>query len=152
MSKKQSINQLPSGGLGLSRNEWEQSHFKTDLNYTVFGTGYEGGYDVVFQEEKVWSIERQWNREAAVTPDEVEAESKTLIPTDHQLVKTYHPDGRPETVVNLYRSEWLKNRFNSESSMMGNWWTGGEPGNFTVQYNIYDYGVSRMLIAIGNNP
>jgi hypothetical protein len=141
MSEKQNTNQLPSGGLGLSQNEWEQSHFKSDLNYTVIGTAYERGYDVVFQEGKVWSIQRQWNKEAAVTPDEAEAESKTLIPLDSQLIQTYSAADRPETNVNLYTSEWLKYRFNAESS-----------GNFTIQYTISDYGISRMMITLGNNP
>lgn len=141
MSENQSANQRLSGGLGLSQNEWEQFHYRSDLNYSVVGTAYEGGYDVVFQEGKVWSIQRQWSSEEAVTPEVAEAESKNLIPADSQLIETYHPAGRPETVVHLYRSEWLKPRFSAESS-----------GDFTVQYNAGNQGVSRLVITLGNNP
>lgn len=147
-----STSSFVSGGLGLSQVDWEKVHTKTDLDYIAMGTGYDRIYDVVFQESNVWYIERQWSTDNPVTPDVIKVESQGLIPADSQLVETYSPEGRPETIVNLYMSESLKSRFNSENSVTGNWWTGGESGNFTVQYNQYDYGVTRMIIALGNNP
>jgi hypothetical protein len=77
----------------------------------------------------------------------VEAESKSLIPPDSQLVETYSPDGRPETIVNLYMSESLKSRFQTPEL-----WNGGDPGQFIVFYDLFDFGVSRMVINAGNNP
>lgn len=139
MAEKQ--NHYPSGGLGLSQPEWEQSHYKSDLNYTVVGVAYERGYDVLFQEGKVWSIQRQWNKEEPVTPAQAEAESKILIPTDSRLIQTYNPPGRPETIINHYTSDWLKNRFNPQNS-----------GAFTVQYTASGQGVSRLIITLGDNP
>jgi hypothetical protein len=138
-----------SGGLGLSQSDWEKTHFKADLGYLAIGTGYDGKYDVMFRESNIWYIERQWSMNNAVTSDVVMAESQGLIPTDSQFIKTYSPEGRPETVVNLYFSESLKSRFNSEDFDS---WIGGESGNFTVQYNQYEYGITRMIIALGNNP
>ena len=145
-------NGYSSGGLGLSRLDWEQKHTETSLDYQPIGTGYDNKYDVMFQVGNVWYIERQWNTNDFVTVDEVKIESQNLIPLDSQLIETYNPEGRPETVVNLYFSESLKNRFKNEDSLFGNWWTGGESGNFTVQYNVYDGEVGRMIISIGNNP
>jgi hypothetical protein len=139
-----------SGGLGLSQAEWEKRHVLTGKD--VFGSIYDGEYIVAFQVGNVWYIERQWTAENAVMPEVVEADNRTLIPNDSQLVNTYSPEGRPETVVNLYFSESLKDRFRSEDSLTGDWWVGGQPGNFAVQYNLYDFGVTRMIIAIGNNP
>ncbi len=135
-----------SGGLGLSQSDWEKTHSKTDLDYLAIGTGYDGKYDVMFRESNIWYIERMWDMSNAVTPDFVMAESQDLIPADSQFIKTYNPEGRPETVVNLYFSESLNSRFTSED------FVGGEPGNFTVQYNQYEYGITRMIIALGNNP
>ncbi len=141
-----------SGGLGLSQLDWAQGHIETSLDYQVIGTGYDNKYDVMFQAGNVWVIERQWGSNELPLIDVVEAESKTLIPSDSQFIETYSPIGRPETTVNLYFSESLKSRFKNEDSSFGNWWTGGEPGNFTVQYNVYDGRVGRMIIGIGNNP
>lgn len=140
-----------SGGLGLAKNEWENAHELTGDD--VFGAIYDEKYIVAFQVDTVWYIEQQWTTENALTPEEVEAESQNLIPADSILVETYSPEGTPETIVNLYFSESLKTRFNDEDSSFGSWWTGGEPGNFTVQYNQYEgIGITRMIIALGNNP
>lgn len=140
------VETFDSGGLGLSKTEWEQVHTETELDYAPVGTGYDGKYDVVFQEGNVWFIERQWRTDDAITPDVVELESQNLIPVDSQLIETYSPEGRPETIVNLYLSESLKSRFSTDL------WIGGEPGNFTVQYNVYDGKVTRLIITTGNNP
>lgn len=141
-----------SGGLGLSQSDWEKNHTETALDYMTMGTGYDYKYDVMFQAGNVWGIERQWSTSEFASTDEVEAESQTLIPTDSQFIETYSPDGRPETIVNLYFSESLKSRFKDGDSLFGSWWAGGEPGNFIVLYNVYDGEVGRMIIAIGNNP
>jgi len=135
------------GGLGLSQAEWEQVHVQSELTYPPLGIAYDGVYDVIFQEGNVWYIERQWTPETAATPEMVEAESRGLIPPDSQLIQTYSPEGRPETIVSLYMSESLKSRFQTPEL-----WSGGEPGQFIVFYDLYDFGVGRMVINAGNNP
>lgn len=131
-----------SGGLGLQKADFEASHTKTGTD--IMGAIYDNNLIVSFQSDRVWYIERQWGSDAPVTHEDVEVLSATLIPTDSVLVETYNPDGRPETTVNLYMSESLKSRFGE--------WIGGEAGNFTIQYNTYDGAVTRLIIAIGNNP
>jgi len=133
-----------SGGLGLSKSDWERKHSVTGLDFGTMGTGYDHKYDVMFQVGNVWYIESQWSANNAVTVDVIKAEVQNLIPADNKFIKTYSPEGRSETIVNLYYSESLKNRFNQ--------WVGGDPGNFIVMYNKWDYGITRMIIAIGNNP
>lgn len=135
---------VESGGLGLARSEWEVGHTPQDpTHYAPLWTGYDGLYDVAFQEEMVWLIDAQWAE--PLTVDEVETLSQVLIPADSQLIETYSPEGRPETTVHLYMSDFLKGQFAGEV------WIGGEPGNFTVQYNVFDGGVGRLVVTTGNN-
>lgn len=134
----------------MSRSDWESNHAKTDLDYQPMGQGYDNKYGVMFQVGNVWFIERQWGNNRA-DMDAVEIESKGLIPSDSDYIETYSPEGSPEIIVNLYHSESLKDRFKDEDSFSG-WWTGGEPGDFTIIYNVYDGLVGRMIIATGNNP
>ena len=142
-----------SGGLGLSKADWDSSHTETNLDYQPFGTGYDNIYDVAFQIGNVWYIDRQWDTNNFVTLDVAEIVGQSLIPADSQLVETYSPEGIPEIIVNLYFSESLKSRFrNEDETLFGNWWFGGEPGNFIVSYSVYDGEVARMVIGIGNNP
>lgn len=133
-----------SGGLGLSKEDWEVQHTQTGSD--IFGPIYDNQYIVSFRDNKIWYIERQWSSVNAVSPQDVEAESSTLLPNDSQLVTVYNPSGRPETTVRLYISEALKDRFAEDD------FVGGEPGNFTVQYNTFDNQVTRMIISLGNNP
>ena len=68
------------GGLGLLRVEWEQQHRLEDPTYyTPLYTGYDGLYDVAFEEERVWIIDAQF--EAPPTLVEAEAMSQMFIPT-----------------------------------------------------------------------
>jgi hypothetical protein len=138
---------LPSGGLGLSKPEWEQ----------IYGPGaptdrpdffwYQGGtYLVGFQEGNISYIERQWPPENAVPVDEARRQSGALIPGDSQNLQSGSPEGRADLIVDLYSSPWLVSRFS------GGVWAGGQPGNFTVTFNVYEPGVTRMAISLGNNP
>ena len=133
-----------SGGLGLAKAAWEKEHRETGKD--ILGPIYDERYIIIFIGNNIQYIERQWSTNNSVTSEAVETESKNLIPADSQLIETYSPEGRPETIVNLYLSESLKSRFDAD------WWIGGEPGNFTVQYNVLDGKVTRMIIATGNNP
>jgi hypothetical protein len=133
-----------SGGLGLSKEEWESQHMQTGSD--ILGPVYDDQYIVGFRGNRIWYIERQWSSANAVSPQEVEKVSNTLLPGDSQLVTVYNPSGRPETTVRLHMSEALKIRFADDD------FVGGEAGNFTVQYNTFDGQVTRMIIALGDNP
>ena len=136
-----------SGGLGLSREQWEV-FYEEGVPDDVFGFRY-GKYLVAFQADNVWYIECEWSAEDAVSLEDARTEADGLIPVDSQFVGTYSPEGMPELVVDLYMSESLKTRFDSAT---GDWWTGGEPGNFIVVYGVFDDTVRRMVISLGNNP
>lgn len=133
-----------SGGLGLSQAEWERDH--KERGKDLFGVKYDDAYTVIFRKGNVSYIERQWRTSNAVNEAQVVTEIQSLIPGDSELIRTYSPEGRPETTVRLYRSDYLKSRFGSDA------WVGGEPGNFIGQYNKYEHGVTRMIISTGNNP
>jgi len=135
-----------SGGLGLSQPEWEQRYGPGSQSETPGYLWYQGRYLASFQEGNVWYIEQRWGPENAATVDIARAQSSSLIPADSQYIQTYSPEGRPDLVVDLYLSQLLVGRFG------GNVWVGGQPGNFIVAYNVSDFGVTRMVITLGNNP
>jgi hypothetical protein len=137
---------LVSGGLGLSQPEWEQRYGPGSQSETPGYLWYQGQYLVAFQDGNVAYIERRWSPESAASFDDARLQGGELIPTDRQYVQTYNPGGRPDLVTDLYLSPSLISRFG------GNLWVGGQPGNFTVTYNVFDYGVTRMVIQLGNSP
>ena len=116
-----------SGGLGLSEDEWS------------------GDADVTFREGAVWHLEWRFDGEGA-TLEEARRVGSGLIPLDSVLVETYSPEDMPELIVDLYSSEWLRGQFASDV------WIGGEPGEFTVIYGVFDGQVPRVVIGTGNNP
>jgi len=134
-----------SGGLGLTRSEWERSHRPggtSQPGYTVYD---QGKYAVIFVDGQVQHLERSFS-DNGPSLTKARAEGATLIPQDARLVKTYSPDGLPELTVDLYLSQSLKDRFTSAE------WPGGDPGNFTVIYGVYSGKVARIVISLGNNP
>ena len=135
-----------SGGLGLSQQEWEQRYGPGSQSETPGYLWYQGTYLVSFQESNVWYIEQRWSPENAATVDVARAQGAGLIAADSQYIQTYNPEGRPDLVADLYLSQSLISRFS------GDVWVGGQPGNFIVAYNISDFGVTRMVITVGNNP
>lgn len=137
---------LVSGGLGLSQQEWEQRYGPGSASETPGYLWYQGTYLVSFQDGNVWYIEQRWSPENPATVDIARAQAGGLIVADSQYIQTYSPEGRPDLVADLYLSQSLISRFS------GNVWMGGQPGNFTVSYNISDFGVARMVITLGNNP
>lgn len=138
-----------SGGLGEDRTMWEKNHVKTgpnSLGYLALGTPYDRLYDVMFWDTKVWNISIQWDEAEALSLADVRAHINALLPLDSQFVESYGPPGRPETVVDLFYSKSLIDRFPDDS------WPEGEPGNFIVLYHVYDGIVTMTIIATGNFP
>jgi len=135
---------FPSGGLGLSKAEWDQQHTEGDTAYGMVEYD-DGKYSVTFADGNIQYLERVFADDQP-TLDAARAEAQALIPEDSQFLETYSPEGMPEMAVDLYVSESLKERFDDS------WFTGGEPGNFTVIYGVFDDRVPRIVIATGNNP
>jgi endonuclease YncB( thermonuclease family) len=138
-----------SGGLGLSRSDWEIQHTETDpnsLDFTSLGVPYDGRYDVTFQEGNVFHIERQWQPANAVSMESAEQESAALLPRDAVFIRTYTPEGQSDTIVNVYYSESLKSRFLLTT------WSRAQPGAFVVVLYAGLEGVTRMRIGVDDNP
>ena len=101
----------------MSRDRWEAFYGE--------GTGRDMGIwyedctcQMIFQAEKVWSIEREW-KDGPVALKVAREEADGLISVDLRLVHTYTPHGMPELVADLYMSELLKDRFRPEDSLVG---------------------------------
>lgn len=147
---------LQSGGLGILRTEWEARH-GAGTKDPALGYTYDGGYFVLFQNDPagastVWNIEQRFAGDG-ISLEDARAISTLLLPDDRKLIRTYTSAGG--RLVDLYRSEWLKDRFpatmklgDSDFSM----WIEGEPGDFIVLYRAATGKVSSIIVAIGNNP
>jgi len=135
---------FPSGGLGLSRTEWEQQHTPGDT--TLGMVEYDDGrYSVMFTDGKAHYLERVFTDDQPAL-DQARAEAQTLFPHDSQFLETYSPEGMPELIVDLYSSESLKERFDADVFI------GGDPGSFIAIYGVFDGRVPRIVLATGNNP
>ena len=140
---------LNSAGLGQIRAVWEVDRYITAVNYYPSGSVYyvyDNQYDILYADDRVWEIRQSWDADDAFTAEAAETNSRRLIPADSRLVETYSPPDRPNTIVNLYHSRALEHYFYNQG------WPGGIPGDFIVQYDLQDYGVSAMRISLGNNP
>lgn len=140
---------LNSQTIGLFRTEWEKWHGQPEERDN--GLFYENGkYMVVFYEDRISRLERLY-ADNPVTLDAARNESKTFLPQDAKLVGTSTgPDNMP---VDLYKSEALKTYFASVNDP--DFWKGGEPGNFIVQYRKSEKDqnlISAIVITLGNNP
>lgn len=133
-----------SGGLGLSRIDWEHLHGRP-VRDEPFAQYENGSMVATFMDGNLWRLERIWGDFAAVELDVARDGGQRLIPSDARLVRTYSTtDGR---TVDLYKSESLGVRFPDSR------WTGGEAGDFIVLYRIRGDGlVTSLVAATGNNP
>lgn len=139
-----------SGGLGLSRTDWENEHGREILGPNIYENNK---YFVMWDDpENAHHIERTYGDSYPVSLVAARAESKLLIPADSIFVRTYAwRDNRP---VDVYRSTSLIPRI---SPM---WWIGSEAGTFIVLYRFTNYPfrgdgrdrVTSLVIATGNNP
>ena len=134
-----------SGGLGLSKAEWERQHNPDEDSYDI---GYydDGKYLVLFDEDKISEIELMFDR-LDLTLDEARTEAESLIPEDNRSIETYSPDGFPEWTIDVYSSESLIGQYESD------WvWLDSDPGTFSILYEIYEDFVARAVITTGDSP
>lgn len=132
------------GGLGLTEAEWESSHIRTVDD--VVGAVYDSRFIVMFTDGRVAYIEEQWSDVDAIPEADVDANMRPLLPSDAVLLETYSREGRPETFVQVFSSATLAGAFTQDQ------WGAADPGTFTVQYNRRDGRVTRLILALGNNP
>lgn len=128
--------------LGSSLDAWRARYGEPTerFGYQVFGA-----WEILpLPGGQAQHIERTYD--PAVAPAIALADAATLLPVDAVLLRTYSPDGRPETIVDLYHSPTLAAQLPATA------WIGGEPGQFVVLRNEFPEGVSRIVIASGNNP
>jgi hypothetical protein len=116
-----------SGGLGLSRAEWEKAHGQPSRS-SIF-LEYDGGRLVVgLLESNVWHIERVWMRDEAVALDAARDDVKAYLPSDATVTQSIdRGDGR---VIDVYSSSNLSSRFGPTA------WNGGKVGTFTITYKL----------------
>jgi hypothetical protein len=114
-----------SGGLGLTRAEWEKAHGQPSRS-SIF-LEYDSGRLVVgLLEGNIWHIERVWMRNDAVSLDAAREDVGVYLPADATLSQSIdRGDGR---IVDVYTSESLARRFGSTA------WNGGTVGTFSIQF------------------
>jgi len=137
---------IDSGGLGLSRQEWEQAHERAGEGVGSFEE-YADNFSAIFLSDRVWHLEQAYELDE-LTLEEARLSVGNLIPADSERVETYSPEGFPELVVDLYLSQSLAELFDPDL------FTEAEPGNFIVIFGDPDRDgrVSRMVVGLGNNP
>jgi hypothetical protein len=126
-----------SGGLGLTRAEWEQAHGQPTRS-SIF-LEYAGGRLVVgLLEGNVWHVERVWMRGDAVSLEAARDDARAYLPGDATQVQSVdRGDGR---IIDVYSSAVLTNRFGSTA------WNGGKAGTFSIQYR-FRSAADRMVTS-----
>ncbi|MEX1019562.1 MAG: thermonuclease family protein [Litorilinea sp.] len=138
-----------AGGIGLSRADWEAIYAPSDpldLGFTPLGSAYADRYDVIFIQNNVALIERRYPLEDANRLESVNAEVRSLLPTDATLISRYTPPMRPTAIVELYFSPSLTSRFPASA------WSVAQPGALTATYERQNDAVVRLVIALDDNP
>ena len=143
-------NLYESGGIGLSRTEWENLSGIANENSPLAPIYYsykDGKYTVQFAPPKsgnVRYIEYSWGDKNAVNIKDAREESKKFIPKDAKFKKTYVSIS--ESIVDLYESKSLKNRFSKD------YFFDSELGEFIIIYRNQTGKTTSFIIATGNNP
>lgn len=133
-----------SGGLGLSRQEWEQGHGQPSR--TSIFLEYDGGRLIVgLPNENVGHLERVWTPQSAVALDAARSEARAFLPADATLIQSIERgDGR---TVDVYASASLASRFGPNA------WNGGKTGTFSIQYrhrSAEDRRVTSAMFRLGD--
>lgn len=141
-----------SGGLGLSRAEWEKLHGPGGEGMFETEPGRDGhniAYIAAGSNELVGVIAKGYNPEVSI--NKARAEIRTLLPADAQSV-TFNEEGG---TYDTYLSESLRNLVppgttNLYPELNGpDIWNGAEPGTITIKYDGSDTNVVYVLVYIG---
>lgn len=132
-----------TGGLGIDRKTWEERHGKTkDVAGGFATTG--GAIEFRLKEGRIAGV--TWTLNERRPTEEVRALSRDLIPDD-ALLSGASAEAARATVdqPDTYRSRWLAGRFDDKGL-----WDRGEPGTFSVTYNLDDVGlVESFALDLG---
>ena len=125
-----------SGGLGLTREEWERLHGAPSRE-TDEAVEYENGrFVVAFRDGRVARLTRVWGEQSPALLDAARIESRTFLPRDARFVRSRIPtveSGQP--FVDVYSSESLPIPF-PDAPWRATPWTGGEPGNLVAVFRV----------------
>jgi hypothetical protein len=134
-----------SGGLGLDRAEWEQSHgpaVAADSAYVHYKQDEAEVFLNFPQSAPASYIWVRYSTSSAVSIDRARRMAMSLVPIDSILRRTYTPvDGG---VAEAFTSTSFA-RLDEE-------WDGEPKGSFTVWYSAYDGSVSGFTIRTGKGP
>lgn len=136
---------IESGGIGLSRESWEEIHGTGEPGQTVIS--YDGGsYFVGFQDEIVTFIEFGYDNDGA-PGDEAQDAAEALLPDDAELVETFYALGTPAGPSGLlavrYQSDDLEDLLDdSEGSILVLYQETPSPDSFEPN-------VARVSITVG---
>jgi hypothetical protein len=138
---------FPSGGLGLSRAEWE-SIYGPPIGMVNGAARYAADgattLDVIFLDDMVQSID--WQTTQPLTADAAMASGQVLLPADASQTSSYAPPERPEAMVYMYASEALAHHLGGDPK----WWRGGETGTLLLQVDLTPAGVNRLIVSTGS--
>lgn len=142
-----SAGEFPSGGLGLSRAEWE-SMYGPSIGMVNGAARYAADgattLDVIFLDDMVLSID--WQTTQPISADAAMASGQALLPADVSQTSSYAPPERPEAMVYVYASEALAQHLGSDPK----WWRGGETGTLLLQVDLTPAGVNRLFVSTGS--
>ena len=151
------VQQIESGGLGLSISQWEAMHGPPSGDGPN-GTYYEGQkYDVVSFDGPIQRIFVTYGDARPASVEVAQLESKTLIPNDAKLLQSRKISDIDSTVYSdVYRSESLAAVIDALPPVQGSSrpWRGADPGTFEVRiraYEMLDGGVPWVSIALGKD-
>jgi hypothetical protein len=142
-----SAGEFPSGGLGLSRAEWE-SIYGPSIGMVNGAARYAADdattLDVIFLDDMVQSID--WHTTQPISADAAMASGQALLPADVSQTSSYAPPERPEAMVYVYASEALAQHLGSDPK----WWRSGETGTLLLQVDLTPAGVNRLFVSTGS--
>jgi hypothetical protein len=133
---------IHSGGLGLTRGQWEKLHGSAatrDSGYFTYDD--ENGKMTINFMNRAGYIKRSYHQ--GVSKEEARAAAAKLMPADSVFVRSYTLDGAD---VDLYNSNSLRIVFEGPD-----YWPGGQAGDFIVLYRLTDQSISWFSMALGNN-
>lgn len=140
-TERQYNSPIVSGGLGISRADWENSYEGTkweDSAQVLFRVGTRE-YLVLFRDGNADIIHFK-DKGTAMTLESARRETEALIPRDSKLLGS-QPDS--QSIFDDYYSESLRARF-SETS-----WRSGKPGHFHVVYLVKNGAIESLVIQVG---
>jgi hypothetical protein len=140
----------PSGGLGLPVAAWEYQ-FGVGLldeesgRLQYLGGAEAGGLDTELWEDRVQLIDLRLPPALALLPEEANLFVARLTPADSELIDAFLPVDRPDTLVQIYQSEWLAEQFDEDL------WSEEEPGLFRVYFTLTDERATGLTFVVADD-